>query len=591
VLIVGELDKKMDDLKRQGEWRMTPRSNGEVDGQTCDQAPGRTSQRLAGALLLSGITLATGARAVAAEPPPSSPAARTTAAATTAAASNTGGSPKNFDVNEFIVRGNTMLENVEIEKAVYPFEGPGRSLSDVNAARDALQKVYQDKGYQSVVVELPPQQVKNGVILLQVVEAKIGRLRVDGAKYYSPQNIRDAVPALAEGNVPDFTVAQQQLTDLNRSPDRQVIPVLKPGVLPQTVDVDLKVDDHSPLHGSLEVNNDNSPSTSALRTTASLSYSNLWQLGHVLSGTYLIAPQHPEDARVYSFSYLAPLKDSHWSFLATVIHSDSNVASLGGTSVLGKGTTFGFSAIYTLTSTDTYAQSVSVEVDRKHYDEKVSLASDSSTTPLTYVPVTFSYNGQLSLQRSQTSFSASLTTNIRGIGSDWQAYDDKRFNATPDFVYGKFDINHTQHFDHDIDANAHVSAQISNSPLVSSEQFAAGGMQSVRGYMQAEDTADSGVIGSLELRSPSIVKYLGGAVGSKVNEWRFHVFVDAAHLWLLSPLPEQTASFNLLSVGFGSRIQLLKYASADFEAGWPLKAGVSTKQYSPRFDFFVRLAF
>ncbi|KLU24857.1 membrane protein [Caballeronia mineralivorans PML1(12)] len=554
-------------------------------------------QRFAGALLVGGMTLTAAVRALGAEPGPA-PAATTSPASAAnpvqgagTAASSAGGLPQSFDVNEYIVRGNTTLESLEIEKAVYPFEGPGRSLTDVNAARDALQKAYQDKGYQSVVVELPPQQVKNGVIVLQVVEAKVGRLRVEGAKYYSPQNIRDAVPALAEGGVPDFTVAQQQLTDLNRSADRQVIPVLKPGTLPQTVDVDLKVDDHNPLHGSLEVNNDNSPSTSSLRTTASLSYSNLWQLGHVLSGTYLLAPQHPNDARVYSFSYLAPLKDSHWSLLATVVHSDSNVASLGGTNVLGKGTTYGLTAIYALPSTETYAQSVSVEIDRKHYDENVSLAGQTSTAPLTYVPVTFSYNGQLSRQHSQTAFSASLTTGIRGLGSSANEFDNKRFNATPDFIYGKFDVNHTQNFDHDIQANAHVSAQFANSPLVSSEQFAAGGMNSVRGYMQAEDTADSGVIGSLELRSPSIAKYLGGAVGSKVNEWRFHAFVDAAHLWLLSPLPEQTASFNLLSMGVGTRVQLLKYASADFEAGWPLKAGGTTKQYSPRFDFFVRLAF
>ncbi|HDR8920592.1 TPA: ShlB/FhaC/HecB family hemolysin secretion/activation protein [Burkholderia vietnamiensis] len=499
--------------------------------------------------------------------------------------------PQTFDVNAFVVRGNTTLPALEIEKAVYPFEGPGRTLADVNGARDALQKVYQDRGYQSVVVELPQQQVKNGVILLQVTEAKVGRLRVEGARYDSPQNIRDAVPALAEGKVPDFNQAQQQLTGLNRSADRQVIPVLKPGTMPQTVDVDLKVDDHSPLHGTLELNNDNSPGTSALRTSASLSYSNLWQLGHVISGTYVIAPQHPNDARVYAFSYLAPIKDTRWSFLATVVHSDSNVASVGGTNVLGKGTTYGFTAIYALPGSDTYAHTVSIEIDRKHYDENVSVVGQTSTAPLTYVPVTFSYSGQLSLTNSQTSFSASLTTNIRGLGSDWGAWDNKRYNATPDFVYGKFDVNHTQRFANDMQANAHVSAQLSNSPLVSSEQFAAGGMNSVRGYMQAEDTADSGVIASLELRSPSLSKWLGGAVGSRVNEWRFHAFFDAAHLWLLSPLPEQTSRFNLMSVGVGTRLQLMKYASADFEAGWPLKAGVYTRQYSPRFDFYVRLGF
>ncbi|AJY44049.1 ShlB/FhaC/HecB family hemolysin secretion/activation protein [Burkholderia humptydooensis] len=534
-------------------------------------------RRLTSVVLAGGLSVAPVARALEAAAAPAANAAST--------------APQTFDVNAFIVRGNTMLQAIEIEKAVYPFEGPGRTLADVNAARDALQKVYQDRGYQSVVVELPQQQVKNGVILLQVVETKVGRLRVDGAKYHSPQHIRDAVPALAEGAVPDFSQAQQQLTELNRSADRQVIPVLKPGTMPQTVDVDLKVDDHRPLHGTLELNNDNSPGTSTLRTSANLSYSNLWQLGHVMSATYVIAPQHPNDARVYAFSYLAPIRDSRWSFLATVVHSDSNVASVSGMNVLGKGTTYGFTAIYALPATDTYAQSVSIEIDRKHYDENVMFGRQTSTAPLTYVPVTFSYNGQLSLKQSQTSFLASLTTNIRGIGSDWGAWDNKRYNATPDFVYGKFDLNHTQRFANDMQANAHVSAQLSNSPLVSSEQFAAGGMNSVRGYMQAEDTADSGVIGSLELRSPSLAKWLGGAVGSRVNEWRFHAFVDAAHLWLLSPQAEQTSRFNLLSVGVGTRLQLLKYASADFEAGWPLKAGVYTRRYSPRFDFYVRLGF
>ncbi|PTB22842.1 hypothetical protein C9I57_01120 [Trinickia symbiotica] len=549
-----------------------------VDGEAHDE---RRSRRrcLAGVALIGGLSLAAGARAQ-------------DAAGAAQAARPAAGVPQTFDVNEFIVRGNTALPSLEIEKAVYPFEGPGKTLADVNAARDALQKVYQDKGYQSVVVELPQQQVKNGVILLQVVEAKVGRLRVEGEKYNSPQIIRDAVPALAEGTVPDFNQAQQQLTDLNRSPDRQVIPVLKPGAMPQTVDVDLKVDDHSPWHGTFELNNDNSPGTSVLRTSATLSYSNLWQLGHVITGTYLVAPQHPDDARVYSFSYLAPLKDSHWSLLATVLHSDSNVASVGGTNVLGKGTTFGLTAIYALPSTDTYAHSVSIEIDRKHYDEDVSIAGQgASSAPLTYVPVTLSYNGQLNLKQSQTSFSASMTTNIRGIGSSWAAWDNKRYNANPDFIYGKFDVNHTQNFMNDMQANAHVTAQMANEPLVSSEQFAAGGMTNVRGYMQAEDTADSGVIGSLELRSPSLAKFIGGAVGSRINEWRFHAFVDAAHLWLLSPLPEQTATFNLLSVGFGTRVQLQKYASADFEAGWPLKAGVYTRQYSPRFDFYVRLGF
>ncbi|MBN3724079.1 ShlB/FhaC/HecB family hemolysin secretion/activation protein [Burkholderia sp. Ac-20379] len=542
--------------------------------------PPRLRRRhLAGCALLGGLGLATGAGA---QEAPAAGHAPTADASRPADAS-----AMRFDINEFIVRGNTVLPALDIEKAVYPYEGPGRSLDDVDAARDALTKAYQDRGYQSVVVDLPQQQVKNGVVLLQVTEAKIGRVRVQGSKYTSPQNIRDAVPALAEGKVPDFNSVQSQLGALNNSNDRQVLPVLKPGVMPQTVDVDLKVDDHSPLHGSIELNNDNSPGTSLLRTMGTLSYSNLWQLGHIVSATYVLAPQHPADARVYAFSYLAPLADTHWSLLGTIVHSDSNVAALASTNVLGKGTTYGFTAIYTLPGSDTYGHNLSIEIDHKHYDETVTVLGLTSSSPLTYVPISVTYSGQLNLKQSQTSFSAALVTNIRGLGSGWNDWDAKRYNATPDFIYGKFDLNHTQNFKHDVQANLHVSAQLSNSPLVSSEQFAAGGMNTVRGYMQAEDTGDSGVIGSFELRTPSLAPHLS----SRIDELRFHAFVDAAHLWLNSPLPDQISSYNLLSVGLGMRMQVMKYASANFEAGWPLKAGIYTRQYSPRFDFNVRLGF
>lgn len=64
------------------------------------------------------------------------------------------------DVNEYFVRGNTVLDARAIEEAVYPFLGPQKALSDIEGAREALQKVYQARGYQSVFVELPEQKSK-----------------------------------------------------------------------------------------------------------------------------------------------------------------------------------------------------------------------------------------------------------------------------------------------------------------------------------------------------------------------------------------------------------------------------------------------
>ena len=51
-----------------------------------------------------------------------------------------------FDVWEYDVEGNTVLPVPAIEKAVQPYLGPGKQLADVEGARAALEKVYQDAG-------------------------------------------------------------------------------------------------------------------------------------------------------------------------------------------------------------------------------------------------------------------------------------------------------------------------------------------------------------------------------------------------------------------------------------------------------------
>jgi hemolysin activation/secretion protein len=84
------------------------------------------------------------------------------------AASATRAQESRFDVLEFEIEGNTVLPALAIERAVYPFLGPGKTIDDVQGARAALEKAYQDAGYLTVVVDVPPQQVKGGKVVLAV---------------------------------------------------------------------------------------------------------------------------------------------------------------------------------------------------------------------------------------------------------------------------------------------------------------------------------------------------------------------------------------------------------------------------------------
>ncbi|WP_258096304.1 ShlB/FhaC/HecB family hemolysin secretion/activation protein, partial [Klebsiella pneumoniae] len=142
------------------------------------------------------------------------------------------------------------------------------------------------------------------------------------------------------------------------TPNRQVVPMVRPGSLPQTVDVELKVEDHNPLGGSVSLNNDHSVDTHALRASATLSHDNLWQRGHQASVTFFGAPQALSEARVWSFSYLAPFRNSPFSVQATGYTSDSNVATVGGTSVLGNGYAVGLQGNYALPQTGDWTGSV-----------------------------------------------------------------------------------------------------------------------------------------------------------------------------------------------------------------------------------------
>ncbi len=477
-----------------------------------------------------------------------------------------------FDINAIDVDGNTLLDEAALESAIYQYMGPKRTRADVADARKALEAAYRAKGYESVVVEVPRQDVGQGVVRLHVVEAPVGRLRVVDSKYHSLNAIAAAVPALAEGQVPDFQKVQTQLVEANRLPDRQVTPVIHAGEAPGTIDVDLKVTDQEPLHASLEVNNENSPFTQPLRLTANLRYDNLWQLGHSISATYEVAPQRRADAEVFAGSYVAPLWNTPFSLLVFGFNSNSDVAAIGGVDVLGRGHDVGLRAIYQAPTVGVLAQSVSFGFDYKHFDELDTLSGDSGPQPapkaVSYWPVTATYT--LRQQSGSTSsVNLAVTANIRGLGDNDVGFQTKRGDARAEFIHANVDAEHTQPLPLGFQGDLRLSGQIANTALVSSEQFSIGGFSSVRGYMEAEFLGDRGVFGSAELRTPVLLRNWPG----KIDDFRLYTFLDAAGAWVSFPGAEQKREFTLYSTGLGGRFKLLDHLAGDVFTGLPLKNG------------------
>jgi hemolysin activation/secretion protein len=502
---------------------------------------------------------------------------------------------RRVDIDAYDVDGNTKLDEQTVESAVYPFLGPQRTRADVDAARQALERAYQSRGYQSVVVEIPPQSVTYGIVKLHVVEAPVGRLRVVGSRYFSPSAIKEQVPSLAQGNVPNFNDAQQQISDLNRSADRQVSPVLKPGTVPGTVDVDLHVKDTLPFHASVEINNDHGANTPPLRDVATARYDNLWQLGNTISMTYLSAPQDTAKSQVFAGSYLAPIWGSPWTVLMSGYVSNSNVNSLGGVNVLGNGYSLSSRAILTLPQLDEFSQSFSFGITFNHFLENVTLlqnagcvspAQGGSCVTISYWPVTASYTLSRATSESTSDVSLSLTVGTRGLGSQPAEVENNRAFATANFVHVNLESNDTEELGANFQLAAHFLGQVADQPLVPTEQFAAGGLTSVRGYLQSEAVGDDGILESLELRSPP-----SKILSAYVENWRFYVFGDSAVAWVVDALPDQQSVFRLVSTGAGSRFSLLDHTTGNIDVAFPLIDGPTTKAFKPVTSFSFKTEF
>ena len=495
-----------------------------------------------------------------------------------------------FNIRQIRVRGAKALPAAVVEKAVYPYLGAGRTLDDLEGARGALEKAYKDEGFQTVAVDIPQQNGTRGIIYLDAVENTVGRLRVHGAKYFSPEAIKRAVPSLAEGTLPDWEKVTKDIVAVNGWPDRKITPVLKPGVEPGTVDVDLNVEDNFPLHGSLELNNRYSPDTSELRLNASASYDNLWQAGHSLGLAMQVAPERTDDALVYSGYYIARFASApEWSLMLTGTKQDSDVSTISGSAVAGRGQMAGLRLNRTLPGNNGFTHSLSGGFDWKQFDEDVTVGLETFTTPIEYYPFSLNYTAAWNGKSRFTALNAGMNFSFRGIGSDVSEFDAKRYEADGKFIYFRGDLSHTQDLPAGFQAYGKIQGQITPDPLINSEQYAGGGQSTVRGYLESEVLGDNGVVGTVELRSPSLLqKYVPEAdKASPKHEWRFHGFVDAGKFSLNEPLPEQQDAFELGSVGLGTRLLLGGHWNGSVDVAWPLVDQVFTRKGEPFVSFRV----
>ena len=487
-----------------------------------------------------------------------------------------------FDVFQYVVDGNSVLDALAIEAAVSPFLGEGKTLTEVESARAALEKRYHDAGYLTVVVSIPDQAVDSGEVALHVVEAVVDRLKVKGAEYTLPSAVKAAVPELAEGQVPNFNSLQTQLAALNRGADARVTPVLRAGKLPGTVEVQLDVDDQLPLHGSVELSNRQTPNTTSERLSASLRYDNLWQLGHSLGLTLQVAPQKPSDARVAALTYVLPTGRASDVLSTYWVHSRSDFASLAsapGLGLLGNSDTLGWRYTAPLGADGDLTQTLAGGIDYKNVQQTVTVQDGSSTdSPIVYLPLVGTYSAGLAGDQRTSTLDLGLTLGLRGLfGNSDAKFNAKRAGASANYLALRAGVSHSETLAR-WTLFGRIDSQAASGPLVPTAQMVAGGAESVRGYLEGERAGDMGLRATVELRTPQLSPAGGNSA------WRIGglFFVDMARLKTLQPVAPQPGLHALRGAGAGLRLSAPGGLTLEADAARALVDGDSTRARSTR---------
>lgn len=459
-------------------------------------------------------------------------------------------SPK-FEIQRFVVDGNTLLEQKTVDELVAPFAGKQRDFGDVQRALEVLQEAYLSRGFNAVRVVVPEQELRSGVVRLQVIEARIRQVRVEGNKHFSDDNVRASMPSLVAGQPPQARRIGEGAQLVNDNPAKNVNVRLDATDQVGQVDATIRVTDYEPARYSLFMDNTGNSQTGQLRLGAGYQHANLFNRDHVLNAQVITSPENANDVKIVGVGYRIPMYEWRGAFDLIAGYSDVNSGTVSNLfNVTGSGSIAIARYTQYLPRIETYEQKVALGLDWRDYHQNVALIGTNSTLVPDYQvkPWTLSYLGRQSLVGREFNFVLSYSENIPG-GADGNqdAITAQRPGAPARYQIWRLGGSYTQLFGPDIQFRAVINGQYTRDPLVPGEQFGMGGQFSVRGFFEREAVNDYGYQGSLELYSPDFGRWFG-------DDWRARmlVFADAAHGQDRDP--QRIGEQGLGSAGLGFRI-------------------------------------
>jgi hemolysin activation/secretion protein len=217
--------------------------------------------------------------------PPTPPAVPQTAPSLRVAPEPTSGPATSaaFDLRLIRITGNTVFDEAGLHALVASGEGQRLTLAELEALAGRITAYYQNHGYPLSRAIIPAQSIRDGVVVIQVVEARYGAVRIHNGSRVSGKLLSSTLASLKPGAPIAAGTLDRTLLLASDIPGVTVDATLQPGATVGTSDLDATVTRRrSPLFYVLADNSGNRY-TGRARVGGGLSLINPLGFGDVLA--------------------------------------------------------------------------------------------------------------------------------------------------------------------------------------------------------------------------------------------------------------------------------------------------------------------
>lgn len=491
-----------------------------------------------------------------------------------------------FDIVRFQVDGNSLLPQAKVEELVTPFVGRRKVYGDIQRALESLEGEYRRRGFGTVQVHVPEQELTGGVVKIQVSEAVVGKVEIVGNAFHDAGNIRASLPQLKEGTAPNMRQLSENVQLANENPSKKLELTFGVGEKDDTVDARIEVKDEDSDRYFLTLDNTGSQTSGVHRVGLSYQNANLMNLDHTLTLAYITALDPPAGVKVDIFSagYRLPiygLGDSIDVIYAnSSTNTPSNVLAPGGTlGITGKGEVFALRYNLILPRQGEYSSKIVGGLDYKHINATCTVLGSpvapgtAGCTPYTLRPISLTYSGQWQKPGEAIDFNIGGIYHAFPMGARYP-YTAPAFKVagtdrytlvtgrptSDQFAALRFGGSYTSALPEEWMMRMALSGQHARNALPAGEQIGLAGSTAVRGLTERAVAADRGYVTNIEVYTPNYAGKLG-----LTGDLKGLAFYDFAAGHNIDVAGASTVNTHIASIGIGLRYNLNKDVAAKFD--------------------------